>query len=221
MNPCYPAKFEKSFKKKRSKWPRNMMPTFCPVEASTRKASPRRIDVNSELLQPIRSLLGHLVFLLPRWNPQAQPLCCLINFDANPASKMHVATASKSEHLCVSRISAEGSGKRSNYGQRFDQRCDFRTGEAVIPMFPLWLDGEQVPVNQLRQMGARGLGRDSRHKSQAACRQCTPVHQRDKHSGARIVSRQCGNARDLKFHVRHCSEVLQRSFRRTTNHSGG
>ena len=45
--------------------------------------------------------------------------------------------------------------------------------------------------------------------------------QRDKHSGARIVSRQCGNARDLKFHVRHCSEVLQRSFRRTTNHSGG
>ena len=212
LMPCDPTKFEKTPKQKRSERSSNVMPPFGPIETSTRKSSSGALSVHPELLQPLRSFLGQCVFFFPNGNPQTHSLCCLVKFDSYATGKMHVATASKHERLCVRRLAFERCGQRSNNGQGFDQRSHFRACESVITMLPLGLDNEQFSVNQLRQMCNSSLGRDSRHKRQLACRQRTSVHQRNKHSGTRIVADQRTYARDLKFHAPIVHRHSQKRF---------
>src|SRR5438045_4299841 len=145
MKPRNPTQFDKTLEKKRSERACHMMSPFRPVEASTGKACSGGIDLNPELLQPLRSSLGHSVFLTARRNPQAQPPRCLVKFDTDSTGKVHVAAASKPEHLCFRRFTMERCGNGGNNGQGFDQRGDFWTGKAVIAMFSLRLDDEQFP----------------------------------------------------------------------------
>jgi hypothetical protein len=215
---CDPAKFEKTPKKKCPERSSNVMPTLCPIKTCSRKSpSCRPAGVQPELLQPLRSFLGEYVFFSTKGSPEAHPLCGLVKFHCDATGKMHVTTASKPERLCLSRLAIERCGHWSNNGQGFDQRSDFRAGQPVITMFPLWLDDEQSSIDQLRQVCARSLGRDSSHKRQLACRECPSVHQSNKHSGPRIIADQRAYSRDLKFHVSIVFKGSKKTFRSLTN----
>src|SRR5258708_20910738 len=103
-------------------------------------------------------------------------------------------------------------GARRNPHQAMEDGAHIGDGQAEIAMAALLLDIDEAGILELAEMPARRREHDARLLGELGCGERLAVHERSQHVGARRISQQRRNGRDVRsvFHSLTLAELSTR-----------
>ena len=192
-----------------------MMATHAPVEAGTAQRAPlalEAVDVDAERGEKRMTDRGQHHFAVTLAQRAAEDES-VVDLHAGLAGQVVVADARASQRrLARPGPDARRTAPRRDVHQALEGVRDLMAGEPEIAMAALLLDGEELGIDELREMGADGLRRDARLLGELGRGERLAGEERGQRLRPRGIADQRGDAGNAGS-VEHASMLAEASTR--------